>query len=90
VIYQQKHEDIDITAVPDVFKPRIGPLQLTNLEKVYGTLKDEDIFDVRGLSRDGVIVVVRPDQYVANVLPLSAAAELAAFFAPLLPMRQPQ
>ena len=28
-------------------------------------------------SRDGVIVVVRPDQYVANVLPLTATAELA-------------
>ena len=29
-------------------------------------------------------MVVRPDQYVANVLPLTATAELAAFFAPLL------
>jgi len=29
-------------------------------------------------------VVVRPDQYVATVLPLTATAELAAFFAPLL------
>jgi phenol 2-monooxygenase (NADPH) len=28
--------------------------------------------------------VVRPDQYVANVLPLTATAELGAFFAPLL------
>ena len=31
--------------------------------------------------RDGVVVVVRPDQYVAAVLPLSATDELAAFFA---------
>ena len=30
-----------------------------------------------------VVVVVRPDQYVANVLPLSATAELAEFFAGL-------
>jgi phenol 2-monooxygenase len=90
VIYQQKHEDIDINAVPDVFKPEVGPLQLTDLEKVYGILKDEDIFDVRGLSRDGVIVVVRPDQYVADVLPLTATDELAAFFAPLLLTRQAQ
>ncbi|MCG2622540.1 FAD-binding monooxygenase [Arthrobacter sp. I2-34] len=90
VIYQQKHEDIDITAVPSVFKPAVGPFQLTDLEKVYGTAKDEDIFDVRGLSRDGVVVVVRPDQYVANVLPLTATAELGAFFAPLLRTGQPQ
>ena len=90
VIYQQKHEDVDITAVPDVFKPKVGPFQLDDLNKVFGTAKDEDIFDVRGLSRDGVIVVVRPDQYVANVLPLTATAELGAFFAPLLGTRQPQ
>ena len=90
VIYQQKHEDIDINAVPDVFKPEVGPFQLTYLEKVYGTLKDENILEQRGLSHDGVIVVVRPDQYVANVLPLTATAELAEFFAPLLPTRQPQ
>ena len=31
------------------------------------------------VSRDGVVVVVRPDQYVAAVLPLDATAELAAF-----------
>ena len=90
VIYQQKHEDIDINAVPDVFKPEVGPFQLTDLHKVYGTLKDENIFEQRGLSRDGVIVIVRPDQYVANVLSLTATAELAEFFAPLLARDQPQ
>ena len=29
---------------------------------------------------DGAVVVVRPDQYVAHVLPLTATAELSAFF----------
>ena len=58
------------------------------MEKVYGADPNADIFDLRGLSRDGVVVVVRPDQYVANVLPLTATAELAAFFAPLLPDRK--
>ena len=33
-------------------------------------------------------MVVRPDQYVANVLPLTATAELGAFFAPLLPNKK--
>ncbi|MDQ0093754.1 FAD-binding monooxygenase [Paeniglutamicibacter psychrophenolicus] len=80
VIYQQKHEDIDINAVPAVFKPEVGPFKLTDYEKVYGTVPGADIFDERGLSRDGVMVVVRPDQYVANVLPLDATDELAAFF----------
>ena len=44
-----------------------------------------DVFDLRGIARDeGALVVVRPDQYVAHVLPLDAHDELSAFFAPLL------
>jgi phenol 2-monooxygenase (NADPH) len=84
VIYQQPHEEIDINAVPEVFKPRVGPFGLIDYEKIYGTVPGDDIFDVRGLSRDGVVVVVRPDQYVANVLPLTATSELAEFFRGIL------
>jgi phenol 2-monooxygenase len=84
VIYQQDHPGIDIGAVPAAFKPEVGPFKLTYLENVYGTDPAADTFELRGLDRGGVMVVVRPDQYVANVLPLTATAELAAFFAPLL------
>jgi phenol 2-monooxygenase (NADPH) len=84
VIYQQEHTSVDIGAVPEAFKPQVGPFKLTYLENVYGTDPSADIFELRGLHRGGVVVVVRPDQYVANVLPLTATAELAAFFAPLL------
>jgi phenol 2-monooxygenase len=36
---------------------------------------------MRGIDRDrGCMVVVRPDQYVAHVLPLDGHAELAAYF----------
>ena len=84
VIYQQDHTSIDIGAVPAVFKPQVGPFQLTDYEKVYASDPRADIFELRGLDRGGVVVVVRPDQYVANVLPLSATAELGAFFAALL------
>jgi len=34
----------------------------------------------RELTDGGVVVVVRPDQYVAAVLPLTATDELARFF----------
>jgi phenol 2-monooxygenase len=88
VIYQQDHTSIDINAVPAVFKPEVGPFKLTYLENVYGTDPAADIFDLRGIDRGGAVVVVRPDQYVANVLPLTATAELAAFFAPILQGRQ--
>jgi phenol 2-monooxygenase len=87
VIYQQDHTSVDIGAVPSAFKPQVGPFQLTYLEKVYATDPAADIFELRGLDRGGVMVVVRPDQYVANVLPLTATAELGAFFAPLLHRR---
>lgn len=84
VVYQQEHTSVDIGAVPEAFKPQVGPFKLTYLENVYGTDPSADIFELRGLDRGGVVVVVRPDQYVANVLPLTATSELAAFFAPLL------
>ena len=90
VIYQQDHTSIDIGAVPAVFKPQVGPFQLTDYEKVYAADPASDIFELRGLDRGGLVVVVRPDQYVANVLPLTATAELAAFFEPLLPDRKPE
>jgi phenol 2-monooxygenase len=88
VIYQQDHTGVDIGAVPAVFKPEVGPFKLSYLENAYGTDPTADIFELRGLDRGGVMVVVRPDQYVANVLPLTATAELGAFFAPLLNRRQ--
>jgi phenol 2-monooxygenase len=90
VIYQQDHTNVDINAVPAAFKPTVGPFKLTYLEKVFGTDPKADIFELRGLSRDGVVVVVRPDQYVANVLPLTATAELGSFFAGLRPARRPE
>jgi phenol 2-monooxygenase len=40
---------------------------------------------MRGIHRErGCLIVVRPDQYVANVLPLDAREELSAFFAGVL------
>ncbi|SFS14932.1 phenol 2-monooxygenase [Agrococcus baldri] len=79
-IYQQQHDDVWLNRVPDAFKPIVGPFELVNLENVYAALPNDDIFDIRGISRDGAVVVVRPDHYVAHILPLGATAELAAFF----------
>lgn len=70
--------------MPAAFKPQVGPFKLTDYEKVYATDPTADIFELRGIDRAGAVVVVRPDQYVANVLPLTATAELGAFFRPLL------
>lgn len=81
VIAQQEYQDVDLNEVPTVFMPHSGPFGLKDYEKVYASIPEDDIFSERQISRDGVIVVVRPDQYVANVLPLDAHAALAEFFA---------
>jgi phenol 2-monooxygenase len=84
VIYQQDHADVDLGRVPEAFLPRVGPFGLIDYEKAYAANPASDIFDLRGVDRSGAVVIVRPDQYVANVLPLTATGELAAFFRPIL------
>jgi phenol 2-monooxygenase (NADPH) len=84
VIYQQPYTEVDLGVVPELFLPRSGPFQLVDYEKVYAAGPKEDVFEARGIDRAGAVVVVRPDQYVANVLPLTATDELAAFFGPIV------
>ena len=83
-IFQQPHTELVIEAMPTLLLPRKGRYGLPDYEKVFcPDLKSgADIFDLRGVDRaHGALVVVRPDQYIAHVLPLDAHAELAAFFA---------
>jgi phenol 2-monooxygenase len=80
---QQGHRDLKVEELPSILLPRKGRFGLIDYEKAYTpNLKDSpDIFDLRGIDREeGAIVVVRPDQHVANVLPLNAHDELGAFF----------
>ncbi len=82
-VYQQPYEELEVTSAPALFQPKTGPLGLTDWEKVYaaGPSKwtETDIFAARELSRDGAVVVVRPDQYVAAILPLDTVDELSGF-----------
>lgn len=80
VIYPTPHEEVSITAVPSVFTPDVGPFGLTNLENVFGVIPSDSIFTARGIAREGAVVVVRPDQYVADVLALSDTHRLGEFF----------
>jgi len=82
-IFQQEHRTLDLKSMPALLLPRKGRYGLSDYEKMFcPDLKSgNDIFDMRGIDRDGgCIVIVRPDQYVAHILPLDAHAELAAFF----------
>ncbi|WP_210604750.1 FAD-dependent monooxygenase [Brevibacterium oceani] len=81
VIYQQEHKEFAFPDVPQVFRPHVGAFDLEYVERIYATLPDEDIFDIREISRDGAVVVVRPDQYVSGIFPIDAHEEIGEFFA---------
>ena len=82
-VFQQGHHDLAIEAMPALLLPPKGRYGLRDYEKMFcADLKSgHDIFAMRGIDRErGCMVVVRPDQYVAHVLPLDGYAQLAAFF----------
>ncbi|ACA21116.1 monooxygenase FAD-binding [Methylobacterium sp. 4-46] len=86
-VFQQGHRDLKVEDLPPLLLPRKGRFGLIDYEKAFTPdLKNGlDIFDLRGIDRErGAMVVVRPDQHVANVLPLDAHDELAAFFGRIL------
>jgi phenol 2-monooxygenase len=86
-IFQQGFRTLEHAAMPALLRPRKGRLQLPDYEKVFcADLKSgHDIFAMRGIDRTrGALIVVRPDQYVAHVLPLDGSAALSAFFAGIL------
>jgi len=90
-IYQQPHRALKVEALPPMLLPRKGRFGLVDYEKAFTPdLKDgPDVFDLRGIDRArGALVVVRPDQYVAHVLPLDAHDELARFFGGFLRPRR--
>ncbi|SMX27344.1 Pentachlorophenol 4-monooxygenase [Pelagimonas phthalicica] len=83
-IYQQGFRDLEHTQMHPLLRPLKGRHGLCDYEKVFcaSTLPGEDIFDLRKIDRDqGCLVVVRPDQHVAAILPLQAHQDLARFFA---------
>jgi phenol 2-monooxygenase (NADPH) len=91
-ICQQAHGELSIEGMPSLLLPRKGRYGLIDYEKIYcpDIRRGEDIFDLRGIDRKrGALVVVRPDQYVAHVLPLDAHDKLAAFFQGFMLSRTP-
>ncbi|WP_233808141.1 FAD-binding monooxygenase [Paraburkholderia sp. HP33-1] len=87
-VLQQPHREVRLDALPALLLPRKGRHGLIDYEKAFTSDATTDIFDERGIDRErGALVIVRPDQYVAHVLPLNAYAELNAFFEPIFRAR---
>jgi len=78
-VFQQ--ENLPLEDLGSLLWPAKGKYGLRDYEKVFLPLQDEHIYEQRGIDRaGGCMVIVRPDQHVANVLPLTAYDELSDFF----------
>ncbi|MGK2348194.1 FAD-dependent monooxygenase [Actinomyces sp. W5033] len=80
VVYRQHHREYDITDTPEAFRPRTGPFQVEDWNQVWSALPEDPVFQARGIADSGAVVVVRPDQYVADIQPLDGTAAISAFF----------
>ncbi len=82
-IFQQTFDVLDYASMPSLLKPKKGKFGLQDYEKVFCVDHKGfgDFYDMRGIDRThGCMIIVRPDQYVANVLPLDGFADLSTFF----------
>ncbi|SFR45323.1 FAD-dependent monooxygenase [Litoreibacter janthinus] len=83
VVFQTNHRDLKIETLPSLLLPTKGRYGLVDYEKVFcPDLKNgPDIFNRRGIDRkNGALLVVRPDQFIAKVQTLSDFTGLAQFF----------
>ena len=82
-VFQAGHRELNLSEMPSFLLPTKGAFGLTDYEKIFAPdiKHDRDIFDLRGIDRtNGALAIVRPDQFVAQVLPLGATGALSAFF----------
>lgn len=82
-VCQQGFRELSLDAFPTLLWPGKGHYGLRDYEKVFCAdgAHGQDIFELRGIERErGCLIVVRPDQHIAQVQPLDAHDELAAFF----------
>jgi phenol 2-monooxygenase (NADPH) len=82
-VFQQGHRTLAVEAMPALLRPAKGRYGLRDYEKLFcADLRGgRDIFDMRRIDRaKGCVVLVRPDQFVAEVLPIGAHQEIAGFF----------
>jgi phenol 2-monooxygenase len=90
-VFQQSHHTLAVTALPSLLFPPKGRYQLHDYEKAFSVIDGpaHNIFDLRGIDKaQGCVVIVRPDQYIAHVLPLGETDTLAAFFDAFMVARQ--
>ena len=84
-VFQQCHDSISVAGTHPFLTPKKGRYGLADTEKMYCADPRFDLYDRRQLDRvNGCLVIVRPDQFVADVLPLDAFDAAVAFFSGVL------
>ncbi|MCX7560166.1 FAD-dependent monooxygenase [Sulfitobacter sp. F26204] len=89
-VLQQPHHKVSSEMLPSLLLPQKGKFALKDYEKVYcpDFRSSTDIFDCRGIDRkQGALVIVRPDQYVAAVHPITDPGATTKFFARFMVQR---
>lgn len=74
-VFQQERKTLSVSDLPEVLLPHKGKFGIQDYEKAFTdepsyNFGQGEIFKSRGVSREGCVVVVRPDQYVSAVVPL--------------------
>ena len=83
-VFQHKNE-VSIEQMDDFFTPKKGKYKLRDYEKVFTSIPEKDIFKSRMINRrEGCILIVRPDQHIANILSLDCHHSLASFFGKIM------
>ncbi|CCE00065.1 FAD-binding monooxygenase [Bradyrhizobium sp. STM 3809] len=82
-VFQQDHRALALEKMPALLLPRKGRYGLIDYEKMFcaDPRSGQDIYALRGIDRaSGCLVIVRPDQYVADIMPLDDHGRLVAYF----------
>ncbi len=81
-VFQQGYRELDMQRVHPFLAPAKGVYGLRDYNKLFcpDLDKNDDIFAERGIDREGCIVIVRPDQHVAQILPLDGLDDIGKFF----------
>jgi len=84
-VFQQSYRLIEAENTHPLLTPKKGRLALFDREKMFSPDPGFDIYDRRFVDREkGCAIILRPDQYVAAVLPLDGFDMVADFFAGVL------
>jgi 2-polyprenyl-6-methoxyphenol hydroxylase-like FAD-dependent oxidoreductase len=78
-VFQRSHHSLAVTDMPELLFPKKGRYGLRDYEKAFCALDEEkhNIYAMRNINKaSGCLVVVRPDQYISQVLPLADADTL--------------